>query len=175
MGDVNIAEELVQDVFVRLWERPDKLQQATSIKAYLYRAVINSSLNHLTRQKTIKKHHQDISADLTDAYLENVHEEQELKIWIYKEIERLPEQCKKVFKLNRFDGLKYKEIAQQLNISEKTVENHIIHALKLLRSRMLLDQSKQVTSSNLRFMMLTFLLFCNATEYYIVTGSKGEL
>ncbi|NEM97839.1 RNA polymerase sigma-70 factor [Pontibacter burrus] len=170
--DINIAEEVVQDVFLRLWESPDKLRNASSPKAYLYRSVINTSINHLNREKNIRQHHQVITDELSDSYIDNIHEEQELKIWIYQEIDRLPEQCKKVFKMNRFDGLKYREIAEQLQISERTVENHIIHALKILRKRMLIDQDKQVESNNIRFRLLPFLLLCSAAEYYFVCNPR---
>lgn len=135
--DAFIAEEIVQDVFIRIWENPSCLDSVQVLRPYLYRSVINQSLNHLNRQKNIEKHHFIIAGQLTDEYIQNLYEEQELQAIIFREIERLPAQCRKIFKMSRFEGLKYKEIALSLNISEKTVENHIVHALKILRPRLI--------------------------------------
>lgn len=140
--DAFVAEEIVQDVFIRIWECPSCLDSISALRPYLYRCVINQSINHLNRQKNIEKHHFIIAGQLTDEYIENLYEEQELQAIIYKEIERLPQQCRKVFKMSRFEGLKYKEIASALTISEKTVENHIVHALKILRTRLTDHESK---------------------------------
>jgi RNA polymerase sigma-70 factor (family 1) len=154
--DLHIAKEIVQDVFLKFWESPPELQYAAALRSYLYRTVINNALNHINRQKTIERHHLKISQQLTDEYIDTLHEEQELKIWLYAEIERLPEQCRKVFKLSRLEGLKYREISMLLGIAEKTVENHIVHALKTLRSR--IYKSEQTPSHmNSKLMMLLFL------------------
>ncbi|MET6999585.1 RNA polymerase sigma-70 factor [Chitinophaga defluvii] len=154
--DLHIAKEIVQDVFMKFWESPPVLQHAVAFRSYLYRTVINNAINHLHRQKTIERHHLKISQDLTDEYIDTLHEEQELKIWLYAEIERLPEQCRKVFKMSRLEGLKYREIAGEIGIAEKTVENHIVHALKLLRSR--IYKSEQVQPRINSKLMLLFLL-----------------
>lgn len=139
LKDVYASEELVQDVFLRIWENPYQLAEVKSIKSYLYRAVINSSINYINRQKNIEQHHLKLASGLSDEYLIELDEEHEIVVLLRKEIEKLPLQCKKIFKLNRFENLKYKEIAIQLNISEKTVENHIGNALKILRERFLND------------------------------------
>lgn len=142
--DAFVAEEIVQDVFIRIWENPSCLDSISALRPYLYRCVINQSINHLNRQKNIEKHHILIAGQLTDEYIENLYEEQELQAIIFREIERLPQQCRKVFKMSRFEGLKYKEIASALNISEKTVENHIVHALKILRPRLIDHEDKSI-------------------------------
>lgn len=135
--DVYLAEEIVQNVFLKIWESPESLEEIKSIKPYLYTAVINSSISHLNRQKSIEQHHLKIASNLTEEYLLDLDEENDLIILLHREIEKLPPQCRKVFKLNRFDRLKYRDIANQLNLSERTVENHIAHALKVLRASML--------------------------------------
>ncbi|WP_448701974.1 RNA polymerase sigma-70 factor [Mucilaginibacter sp. AW1-3] len=133
--ELDIAKEIVQEVFLRMWEQPYKLDETGSLKSYLYRTVINYSLNHLKREKNINQHHLKIANQATYDSLDEIQEEQELKVLIFNEIEQLPAQCKKVFKMSRFEGLKYREIAVLLDISEKTVENHMLRALKILRER----------------------------------------
>jgi RNA polymerase sigma-70 factor (ECF subfamily) len=135
--DTAIAEEIVQDIFLKLWETPGDILNVRSLKAYLYRAVINHSINYVNRQKNIELHHQRIAEETSHEQIENLMEDHALKEMLYQEIERLPAQCRKVFKMSRFQDLKYREIAEQLNLSEKTVENHIVNALKILRSKLL--------------------------------------
>ncbi|GAA4323368.1 RNA polymerase sigma-70 factor [Mucilaginibacter gynuensis] len=134
--DTDVAEDIVQDVFIKFWEAPFNMDNPQAIKSYFGKIVINNSLNYLKREKNIQRHHDQIGQEITeqDAYAK-LHET-ELKVILYKEIELLPEQCKRVFKMNRFEGLKYREIAEMLNISERTVENHISNALKTLRKRL---------------------------------------
>lgn len=129
------AEEIVQDVFLKIWEEKELLPEIKSIKAYLYRSVVNASINFVNRQKNIEKHHLKIADHVTTDDAERHDEENELITLLYDEIELLPEKCQKVFKLSRLEGFKYRDIALQLNISEKTVENHMGNALKILRSR----------------------------------------
>lgn len=138
--DVYIAEELVQDIFIKVWEQPHTVNGVIHLKSYLYKAVVNSSLNYLARQKNLKEHHERIARNMEDVDIQRAYEEQEMKVLIYQEIDRLPDQCKKVFKMSRFEGLKYREIAVLLNISERTVENHIANALKTLRIRFLANE-----------------------------------
>ncbi|RZL44520.1 MAG: RNA polymerase sigma-70 factor, partial [Pedobacter sp.] len=150
--DVHVAEEIVQDVFLKIWENPENLEKIISIKAYLYRSVINAGINHLNRQKNIDEHHQKIAINFTDEDLIELDEENELVVLLHREIEKLPQQCKKVFKLNRFEHLKYKEIALALNISERTVENHIANALKILKKALLDDKVVKKSSNGYKLM-----------------------
>ncbi|MFD0792114.1 RNA polymerase sigma-70 factor [Mucilaginibacter litoreus] len=139
--DVIVAEDIVQDVFLKFWEAPFILEDQSAIKSYFGRIVINNSLNYIKREKNLQRHHDSISKTVSEQDVYSKLHENELKVLIYKQIELLPEQCKKVFKMNRFDGLKYREIAEQLNISERTVENHIANALKVLRKKILTPES----------------------------------
>ncbi len=154
--DVFIAEEIVQNVFLKIWEDPAQLEEINSVKAYLYKSVINASINHVNRQKNIEHHHQKIATNLTEENLIDLDEENELIVLLHNEIDKLPPQCRKVFKLNRFERLKYKEIASMLEISEKTVENHIGTALKTLR-KSLLDKKSVYKSTRTNLIISLFL------------------
>lgn len=128
------TEDLAQEVFYELWRKKDHLQIHTSYAAYLRRAAVNKALNHLRDQK-IKLDDSavlgqlKIHAPLSDEKLEA----SELQSVIDLAIDGLPERCRLVFVLSRFEHMSYKEIAEQLDISPKTVENQISKALKLLR------------------------------------------
>lgn len=157
--DVFIAEEIVQDVFLKIWEDPENLNEIKSINSYLYKSVINASINYLNRQKNIERHHLKIASNYSEESLIELDEENELIVLINNEIEKLPAQCKKVFKLSRFEHLKYKEIANLLNISERTVENHIANALKTLRTELLGGKAVVNKLQNKKFLIfLNFLL-----------------
>ena len=138
LKDEDEAEEMVQQVFFKLWERSERLSFSGPIAAYLYRAVHNESLNFLKHQK-VKAGHQ-----LHVAYSMKNKTEQPQPKMVKKELENklrealneLPEQCRTVFQLSRFEDMKYKEIAEKLDISIKTVENHMGKALKLLRTKL---------------------------------------
>ena len=155
--DVDVAEEIVQDVFFKIWEKCAELDKIKSIKAYLYRCVVNASINHINKQKTIAAHHQKIAEEITLHDIERLDEENDLIVALYAEIDKLPTKCKEVFKLNRLERLKYKEIAAKLNISERTVENHIANALKVLKTNLLTDKSKAFCMDDVRVLKILFL------------------
>lgn len=138
MKDDIIAEEIVQNVFFKIWEKKDQLQIDDSLKAYLYRAVHNESLNHLKHLKIknsfqlqysdpMEPSDQDASSQMIATELEND---------IQKAINELPQQCRTIFQMSRFEQLKYQQIADHLNISIKTVENQMGKALRILRSKL---------------------------------------
>lgn len=155
--DTQVAEEIVQDVFLKIWESPENLEKILSLKSYLYRSVINASINYVNRQKSIDEHHKKIALDFTDEYLIELDEENELIILLHLEIEKLPAQCKKIFKLNRFEHLKYKQIASILGISERTVENHIANALRILRKALLDNKVVKKPSSGYNLILSLYL------------------
>jgi RNA polymerase sigma-70 factor (ECF subfamily) len=138
LKDESEAEEMVQQVFFKLWERSEHLSFSGSIAAYLYKAVHNESLNFLKHQKVKETHRMHVAYSM-----KNKSEQPQGKI-VGKELEHkfrealneLPEQCRTVFQLSRFEDMKYKEIAGKLDISIKTVENHMGKALKLLRTKL---------------------------------------
>jgi RNA polymerase sigma-19 factor, ECF subfamily len=129
-----ISEDIVQEVFFKLWENRKKIYIQTSLKAYLNRMVFNESISYLRKNKELI----DFSYD---ADIEDVHsvipdekmEQKELKNIIDNAINKLPPACKAIFLLSRIDELSYKQIAEKLEISIKTVENQMGKALKIIR------------------------------------------
>lgn len=130
------AEEIVQEVFVKFWEKCDQLAKDSSIKNYLYRSVHNTCLNQIKHEK-VKDAYKAYVLQVMDQNEDPFKEEQtrQLHQLILDEIEKLPPRCSEIFKLSRFEGLKYQEIADHLEISIKTVEVQMGKALKLLRTR----------------------------------------
>ncbi len=128
-----VAQEIVNDVFLKIWEDAEKISIESSLKSYIYRAIINRSINALNKQKRESQNQKELAQSPLEFYELRQMETNELKVQLYKAIEALPEQCKKVFLMSRMDGLKQQEIAEKLDISIKTVKNHITHALKQLR------------------------------------------
>jgi RNA polymerase sigma-70 factor (ECF subfamily) len=134
MKDHDIAEEVVQDIMVKFWEKRAELPNDVKVKPYLFRMTGNHCLNVLKHEKVKLQHQTETVANgisMSDGF--EVIASNELNTEIKKAIADLPEQCGKVFLLSRDEGLSYKEIAESLDISIKTVENHISKALKLLR------------------------------------------
>lgn len=128
-----VAQEIVNDVFLKIWEDAEKITIESSLKAYIYRAIINRSINALNKQKRESQNQRELEQTHQEAYELREIEVNELKVQLYKAIDALPDQCKKVFVMSRMDGLKQQDIADKLGISIKTVKNHITHALKQLR------------------------------------------
>ncbi len=126
------AEEVVQDLLVNFWEKRHQLEPTISLKAYLFRAVFNNCVHYNKNEKRFEKTDVSFANDLSSDF-ENLLEQNELETRIYELIEQLPTECRKIFKLSRFEELKYKEIAAQLNISIKTVETQMSRALKFIR------------------------------------------
>lgn len=135
LKDEDDAEEIVQNMFLKLWEKRDSLQVQTSAKAYLYKCVYNDSLNYLKHQK-IKTKYQDYAAyTMNDQHLaaSSKIEMTELEYKLSLALNELPEQCRTIFQMSRFEELKYKEIAARLGLSIKTIENQMGKALRILR------------------------------------------
>lgn len=129
---VPVAQEIVNDVFLKIWEDAGSIVIESSLKAYIYKAVVNRSINTLNKEQKEKQHQRAFAQLPQEVYEERQLEVHELKLQLYKAIDELPDQCRKVFQMSRFEGLKQQEIADRLGISIKTVKNHITHALKLL-------------------------------------------
>lgn len=132
-----LAEEVVSDIFLEIWVRRKQLPQVEDLKMYLYISVRNASLRKLQQlQKTSTLSLDDMQVDFAspdpDAVTNIVTHE--LSDKIAAAIDQLPQQCKIIFKLAKEDKLKYKEIAQMLNISVKTIDNQISIALKKIAS-----------------------------------------
>ena len=135
--DPVFVEDLVQDVFYELWKKRGNIVITTSIRAYLKRAAINKTLNHIRSQK-MKFDDEAPQHDLKSKQISSQIklEADELQEVINQAISELPERCRIVFSLSRFEELSYQEIANSLEISIKTVENQISKALKILREKL---------------------------------------
>lgn len=127
--DKNAAEELVQQTFVQIWEKRDSISLSESLLAYFFRAIRNRFLNDERHKKIVEQHIAQACLEKQVAYME----EFEVKEKVFEAVNSLPIQCGRVFTLNRFEGKKYQEVAEELNISVKTVENQMGKALRLLR------------------------------------------
>ncbi len=136
VNDEAEAEEMVQQVFFKLWDRADRLSFSGSIAAYLYRAVHNECLNFLKHQKVKAGHHLHVAYRVKNETAGDGTMNKELEKKFREAMHALPEQCRTVFQLSRFEDLKYREIADKLDISVKTVENHMGKALRLLRLKL---------------------------------------
>jgi RNA polymerase sigma-70 factor (family 1) len=132
-GDLDAAEDLVQQVFVKLWEQRARLDIAWSLKGYLYKTVHNSALNRLRSVKTHSKYLDFNAAQLENEQTPPDYPARELAERLQQALGKLPPQCRHVFELSRFEDLKYREIADQLGISIKTVEAQMGKALRILR------------------------------------------
>lgn len=136
--DRDEAEEIVQNTFLNVWEKRDSLSIHTGVKPYLYAMVRNACLNVIKHEK-VKQQHVAMELVMGEKSADSVTRSfvaAELETRIYKAMDKLPEQCRLVFKLSRFEELKYAEIAEQLNISIKTVENQMGKALKIMRDQL---------------------------------------
>lgn len=138
LGNMEEAEELVQDLFVQLWDKRDQLPEAMSMRSYLFTAARNRCLNVIKHHKIRDKHQEAVKmappAPAPDAAQELEHAE--LQARIGDAIDKLPDRCQQIFRMSRFEGLKYSEIGQQLGISPRTVETQIGKALRILRGEL---------------------------------------
>lgn len=128
------SQEIVQDLFVKLWEKRNTLIINTSLKAYLYRSVQNYALNFLAKRKTRESYLLSQAKRMQEDLHHNPEmEEEELRAILKHAILQLPEKRRRIFELSRFEGMKYNRIAEKLSISVKTVETQMSKALKYLR------------------------------------------
>lgn len=134
------SQEIVQNIYFKLWKKRNELELDMNLHSYLFKMVKNACLDYFKHQK-VKANYKDycdaqresinhlaLLDDTSSLYIEN-----ELLEKINKSVDKLPESCKRIFIKSRFQGLKHKEIAEELMISTKTVENQLTKALKFLR------------------------------------------
>jgi RNA polymerase sigma-70 factor (ECF subfamily) len=135
IGDYCQSEEIVQDVFVKVWQNFEKVQDIKNLKAYLYKAVHNSSLNYLRHLKIQQKYLAEAAFinDTIENSVEDSITEAETSNRVHNVVNKLPSNWKEALILSKYDKLKYHEIAEKMNISQKTVEKYISKALQLLR------------------------------------------
>ncbi len=137
-GDMDTSKEIVHTVFLNLWEKRGAMDSGRPMKSYLFTSVHNRCLNYLRDQKKFKKDALfDITVEMAAAENPSLSlETDELQQQIDRALDHLPEKCRQVFELNRFEGMKYREIAEKMGISVKTVEAQMSKALKILREHL---------------------------------------
>jgi len=134
INDRESSEELVQDTFMIFYKQRSQSTTIQSVPAYLHTILKNKVLDHYRHEKVLQRYKIFAAgAKGQESYEETSLEAKELNNILSLNIEKLPKQCKKVFKLSREEQLSNREIARQLNISENTVEQHMRKALRLLR------------------------------------------
>ncbi len=135
--DRSTSEDLAQEVFIRFWEKRAQIQIKTSLSAYLRRMAINEGLMYLRRQKRWETDELEAGREAgAEVSGEDVLLQDELGQRIRQAIQQLPPRCRAVFQLSRYEELTYKEIADQLGISVKTVEHQMGKALRVLKERL---------------------------------------
>jgi RNA polymerase sigma-70 factor (ECF subfamily) len=136
--DHDTAEEVVQDLFFRLWQDREKLKIESSLNGYLFRSVHNRCLHYIEHLKVVERHAAEMKLEQHDTQ-ENpsdILHYKELQMRVARIMARLPERCGRIFYMSRFEGLKYAEIADRLSVSIKTVEANMGKALKEFRKEL---------------------------------------
>ena len=132
LGSTDMAKEVVQQVFLKLWERDWEQDIQISLRAYLYRSIYNQSLNFLKRNK-LQQRFEAYQTVYGNTRQDMHNSDTELKKQLQLALAQLPERSRAVFEMSRFQELRYQEIADSLNVSLKTVEGHMTKVLKHLR------------------------------------------
>jgi RNA polymerase sigma-70 factor (family 1) len=145
------AEEVVSDVFIKVWEHRSNLDKINNLKVYLYISTRNCAYNYLEKQRRTVTHPiAEYPEDLPSIYFdpEQLMITADMLAMIQLAINQLPPKCKIIFKLTKEDGLKYREVAEILNISVKTVENQLAIALHKIGTAVHFDIQKTIPSSH---------------------------
>ncbi len=139
LKDMDEAEDLVQSLFLKLWEKRNDISIEQTVRSYLFKAVYHQCLNQLEhrsvqiRHQQYKRYENQYAVQRPDVFPEELEEN------IRQAIESLPEQCRIIFNMSRYEELKYAEIAARLGLSVNTVENQVSKALKILRAKIKTD------------------------------------
>jgi len=158
VGRKDIAEEIVSDTFLRIWENRKQLEINTSVKAYLFHAVCNNSLNYLRKLKAennLGEYFRETSSENLgfEVTVDEIEEQslimENMSLKIGEAVSLLPQQQQKVFRLRRFEGRKTKEVAEIMGLSVKTIEMHLSKATLHLRQNL-----KEYLPSFLLFLLL---------------------
>jgi RNA polymerase sigma-70 factor (ECF subfamily) len=141
------AEEILSDVFIKIWEKRTELDKIANLKVYLYVATRNIALNYVEKQKRdATRNIDEYTAGIKSLYFdpEQLMVTAEMMNLIQKAIDELPLKCKMVFKLVKEDGLKYREVAEIMDISTKTVENQLAIALRKIGTAVDFDIKRSI-------------------------------
>jgi len=134
VNDRAVAEDLLQDTFIRLWESREALDEKLSIKSYLFTIANNLALNHIRHENIVWRFKQNPSLDraLPETPFEKLTHK-ELEACIQKTIDTMSDKVRMVFLIYKVEGLSYKDIAERLGLSVATVESHMVKALRMIR------------------------------------------
>lgn len=137
-GDKPACEDVVQSVFLKLWNDRKVIAIETSLKSYLLKAVRNGCLDEIRHQDIVRDHEAYTQATRPDNDIdtENYILYSDLQHHLQAALKKIPAPCREAFEMNRFEGLKYREIAEKLQVSERTVEVRIAKAIELLKRYM---------------------------------------
>lgn len=138
VNDVDLAEDVVQDVFISVWKNRESLLIKTTIEGYLIKSTVNKAISYLEKNK------KNLKAEITDQieYLNlsenksNVYDFELFQKMVFVSLDKLPPKCKAIFMLSRFENMKNKEIAEHLGINIKTVENQMSIAISKLNTEL---------------------------------------
>lgn len=136
LNDMDTAEDLVQEFFYRFWKDRESFTLKFSLNAYLYQSVRNNALHYLDHESVRKNYAEKVLSEFREIMPVNVQtgfDLNELNKTVNATLDQMPERCSRIFRMNRFEGKKYREIADILSVSEKTVEADISRALKIFR------------------------------------------
>jgi len=138
VGKPQVAEEIVHDVFIKIWNKADQLHIQHSMKSYLFKSTVNSALNFIKKEKADTEKQQSYLFTQEESSEEDgIREEEEVLLAdLEKALALLPDKCRQVMYLSRFGKLKQQEIALQMDISIKTVKNHLTYGFQKLREHM---------------------------------------
>lgn len=155
-GNRELAKDVGQEVFLELWRKREKLNVQGALKPYLRRAGINRMLNRIKSERLSYMETEEIPDTSRPVHTpQEFLEANDLQKIVQATIDRMPEKCRLIFQLCRMEGLSHKEIAQQLNISTKTIENQMTKALKMLKASLAAYDSRGLSILILWIMTIT--------------------
>ena len=138
LGDMDAAQETAQDVFVRLWEKGSRHESEQGLRSFLFTAAKNLCVDRIRSDRTVSEYRRKIMlkySSVAESFLDDFISS-DLQQTLNRHIDALPPQCAHAFRLSRMEHLKYKEIAERMDVSVKTVEAHVSRAISILRQKM---------------------------------------
>ena len=138
LKDLDSSEEIVQDVFLKLWEDREVIIVTTTLKSFLLKLIQNRCLDWLRHAKVIHSHCESVmfSSPLLECDTENYILRSEIEKIVKKALDKIPIEIAEPFRLNRYEGLKYREIAEKMQVSNRTVEVRVAKVLQILRNEL---------------------------------------